>query len=66
DWLKDKESSHFVFEAICWERSFIPRDVWMAGDSNTNLIESAHRDVNCEGVHCTLLGGLQKGQVFDS
>jgi hypothetical protein len=38
----------------------------MAGDSTTNLIESVHRDTNREGIHCTLLGGLQKGQAFDS
>ncbi|KAJ6456641.1 hypothetical protein C8R47DRAFT_1165259 [Mycena vitilis] len=66
DWVKDKQSTHFAFAAICWERSFIPKVVWMAGDSNTNLIESVHRDVNREGVHCTLLGGLQKGQSFDA
>jgi hypothetical protein len=38
----------------------------MAGDSNTNLVESVHRDVNREGVQCTLLGGLEKGQAFDA
>ncbi|KAJ7122259.1 hypothetical protein C8R44DRAFT_622063 [Mycena epipterygia] len=66
DWLKDKESTHFAFQAICWEKSFIPKHIWMSGDSNTNLIESVHLDVNREGVHCTLLGGLQKGQAYDS
>ncbi|KAJ7764293.1 hypothetical protein B0H16DRAFT_1799720 [Mycena metata] len=58
DWLRDKETSG-------WERSRIPWDVWRAGDSNTNLVESVHSDVNREGVRCTLLGGLQKGQSFD-
>ncbi|KAJ7763443.1 hypothetical protein B0H16DRAFT_1718672 [Mycena metata] len=65
DWLRDKESCRFVFPAICWELSCIPWDIWRAGDSNTNLVESSHSDVNREGVRCTLLGGLQKGQAFD-
>ncbi|KAJ7838385.1 hypothetical protein B0H14DRAFT_3700171 [Mycena olivaceomarginata] len=39
---------------------------WMAGDSHTNLVETVHRDANREGVQCTLLGGLQKSQAFDS
>ncbi|KAF8179521.1 hypothetical protein K438DRAFT_1908313 [Mycena galopus ATCC 62051] len=55
DWVNDKESSHFI-----------PLDIWNAGDSNSNLIESVHSDVNREGVHCTLLGGLQKAQRFDA
>jgi hypothetical protein len=42
------------------------RNIWEAADSNSNLIESVHRDANREGVHCTLLGGLKKGQQFDS
>jgi len=66
DWVNDKESSQFFFPGICWERSFIPLDIWNAGDSNSNLIESVHSDVNREGVHCTLLGGLQKAQRFDA
>ncbi|KAJ7234231.1 hypothetical protein C8J57DRAFT_1249375 [Mycena rebaudengoi] len=56
DWVNDKESSKFFF----------PIDIWNAGDANSNLIESVHRDVNREGVHCTLLGGLKKGQSFDT
>lgn len=64
--MNDKESSQFFFPGICWERSFIPLDIWNAGDSNSNLIESVHSDVNREGVHCTLLGGLQKGRLFDA
>ncbi|KAF8214712.1 hypothetical protein K438DRAFT_1749805 [Mycena galopus ATCC 62051] len=66
DWVNDKESSQFFFPGICWERSFIPLDIWNAGDSNSNLIESVHSDVNREGVRCTLLGGLQKAQRFDA
>ncbi|KAK6981751.1 hypothetical protein R3P38DRAFT_2578154, partial [Favolaschia claudopus] len=66
DWVNDKESTKFFYPGICWEKSFIPLDVWNAGDPNSNLIESVHRDVNREGVHCTLLGGLKKGQLFDA
>ncbi|KAF7328552.1 hypothetical protein MVEN_02542900 [Mycena venus] len=66
DWLNNKQSSGFVFKGICWEKSFIPRMIWEAGDSNSNLIETVHRDANREGVHCTLLGGLRKGQQFDN
>jgi hypothetical protein len=36
------------------------------GDSNSNLIESVHADVNREGVRCTLLGGVKKGEDFDA
>ncbi|KAJ6580121.1 hypothetical protein DFH09DRAFT_1029996 [Mycena vulgaris] len=66
DWVNDKQSSKFFFPGICWEQSFIPLDIWNAGDPNSNLIESVHRDVNREGIHCTLLGGLKKGQLFDA
>ncbi|KAJ7795087.1 hypothetical protein B0H14DRAFT_2921121, partial [Mycena olivaceomarginata] len=66
DWLQNKLSSGFVFEGICWEKSFIPRAIWEAGDNNSNLIETVHRDANREGVHCTLVGGLKRGQLFDS
>ncbi|KAJ7775045.1 hypothetical protein B0H16DRAFT_1684672 [Mycena metata] len=62
----EQVSSGFVFEGICWQKSFIPRAIWEAGESNSNLIESVHRDANREGVHCTLLGGLLKGQQFDA
>lgn len=55
-----------MFEGICWEKSFVPRKIWEAGDSNSNLIESVHSDANREGVHCTLLGGLSKGRHFDA
>ncbi|KAJ7841661.1 hypothetical protein B0H13DRAFT_1649125, partial [Mycena leptocephala] len=65
DWVRDKESCQFAFSSICWERSFIPLPVWEAGDPHTNLIETVHRDVNREGVHCTLLGGLLRGQDYD-
>lgn len=63
--MNDKIRSKFAFQALCWEKSHIPALIWKAGDANTNLIESVHADVNREGVHCTLVGGLKKGQAFD-
>ncbi|KAJ7878362.1 hypothetical protein B0H14DRAFT_3130023 [Mycena olivaceomarginata] len=54
DWVQDKIRGKFAFPALCWEQSFIPEDVWKAAF-----------DVNREGVRCTLVGGLKKGQVFD-
>ncbi|KAJ7836987.1 hypothetical protein B0H14DRAFT_3460332 [Mycena olivaceomarginata] len=36
------------------------------GEPNTNLAEAVHSDVNREGVHCTLLGGLLRGQDYDA
>lgn len=51
---------------MCWERSYIPLSIWKAGDSTSNLIESVHADVNREGVRCTLLGGVKKGEAFDT
>ncbi|KAJ6476572.1 hypothetical protein DFH09DRAFT_1342455 [Mycena vulgaris] len=55
----------FIFPTLCWEKSFIPLPIWQAGEAHSNLIETVHRDINREGVHCTLLGGLIKGQQFD-
>jgi len=66
DWIHDKERSGFAFEGMCWEKSKIPLDIWRAGDANSNLIESVHADVNCEGILCTLVGGVTKGQFFDT
>ncbi|KAJ7937555.1 hypothetical protein B0H13DRAFT_2648934 [Mycena leptocephala] len=65
DWVQDKLRSKFAFPALCWEKSFIPEDVWKAGEAHSNLIESVHADVNREGIRCTLVGGLKKGQAFD-
>ncbi|KAJ7481504.1 hypothetical protein FB451DRAFT_1170708 [Mycena latifolia] len=65
DWIRDKESCKFAFAGLCWEKSFIPLAIWQAGEAHSNLIESVHCDVNREGIHCTLLGGLLKGQQFD-
>jgi hypothetical protein len=50
---------------MCWEKSFIPLDIWKAGDANTNIVESVHSDINREGVRCTLLGGIMKAEIYD-
>jgi hypothetical protein len=65
DWIQDKLSSKFAFPALCWEKSLIPIEIWNAGDSTSNLIESVHADVNREEVGCTLVGAVKKGQAFD-
>lgn len=66
DWVHDKERSHFAFEGMCWAKSHIPKLVWQAGERTSNLIESVHADINREGVHCTLLGGILKGEFYDT
>ncbi|KAJ6588090.1 hypothetical protein B0H19DRAFT_921880 [Mycena capillaripes] len=66
DWVNDKISARFPFPGICWEKSLIPLPIWKAGERHSNLIETVHRDVNREGVHCTLIGGVIKGQRFDA
>ncbi|KAJ7236183.1 hypothetical protein C8J57DRAFT_1088347 [Mycena rebaudengoi] len=66
DWIFDKEHSKFAFAGMCWAKSFIPRDIWLSGERTSNLIESVHADVNCEGLHCTMVGGVLKGEFFDS
>ncbi|KAJ6477108.1 hypothetical protein C8R47DRAFT_393343 [Mycena vitilis] len=66
DWVRDKERSHFAFAGMCWAKSFIPKLVWQAGERTSNLIESVHADINREGVHCTLLGGVLKGEFYDT
>jgi hypothetical protein len=66
DWIQDKLSSKFAFPALCWEKSLIPIEIWNAGDSTSNIIESVHADVNREGVGCTLVGAVKRGQAFDA
>ncbi|KAG7093238.1 hypothetical protein E1B28_006924 [Marasmius oreades] len=65
DWLADKESLPFVFPAICWEKSYIPYDIWVSRAHSTNTAEAAHRDINREGVQCTLVGATKKAMQFD-
>ncbi|KAF9023743.1 hypothetical protein BDZ89DRAFT_955368 [Hymenopellis radicata] len=66
DWVFNKQASGFAFEAMCWEKSKIPLEVWLSGDRDDNLIESSHFDVNQDGRHCSLVAGLEKGRRFDS
>lgn len=65
DWVLDKESSKFVFPAICWEKSYIPFDVWNARPRESNVVEVVHANVNMEGTQCTLVGGVIKGKHYD-
>ena len=65
DWVQDKLRSRFALPGMCWEESFIPQVVWKNGDSNSNVVESLHADVNSEGLHCSLVCGLKKGLRFD-
>nr|GAT44274.1 predicted protein [Mycena chlorophos] len=65
DWVSDKYSSGFAWAAICQQYSKIPLPIWEIEGKTTNYIESAHRDINNEGVHLTLLGGVQKGLKYD-
>ncbi|KAG1865876.1 hypothetical protein DFJ58DRAFT_655192 [Suillus subalutaceus] len=39
--------------------------VWRACPVTTNGNEQAHRNVNCDGVNLTLLGGITRGRAFD-
>jgi hypothetical protein len=48
------------------EKSLIPIKIWNAGHSTSNIIESVHADVNREGIGCTLIGAVKKGQAFDT
>lgn len=66
DWIQDKVRSQFAFEAMCWEKSKIPHDIWCAGDATSNLIETVHADVNREGKSCTLVGGCSRSRFFDA
>ncbi|KAL0060449.1 hypothetical protein AAF712_012771 [Marasmius tenuissimus] len=66
DWLENKIQSKFALEAVCWEKSKIPKYIWMAGDQNDNIVESSHSNVNLEGKSCTLVGGIEKGRRYDA
>lgn len=65
-WLCDKEECLFVFPAMCWKKSYVLLNIWKAGDNTSNIIESVHADANLEGVHCSLLRGIFKGQHLDN
>ncbi|KAJ4463942.1 hypothetical protein C8R41DRAFT_898717 [Lentinula lateritia] len=65
NWLWDKETSGFVFPASCWEKSYIPFDIWNARLRESNVVEVVHANVNMEGTQCTLVGGVHKGKHYD-
>ncbi|KAJ3816363.1 hypothetical protein F5880DRAFT_1512730, partial [Lentinula raphanica] len=65
NWVADKEHSKFAFPAICWERSYIPLEIWQACRRESNVVEIVHANVNLEGTQCTLVGGVMKGKHFD-
>lgn len=35
------------------------------GDATSNIIEGLHSESNTEGISCTLVGGVQRGQHID-
>lgn len=37
----------------------------MAGDATSNIVESVHQAAQLDGLHCTLVGGVEKGRRFD-
>ncbi|KAJ3722643.1 hypothetical protein C8R42DRAFT_580560 [Lentinula raphanica] len=65
NWIADKISSKFAFEAMCQQKSFIPLDIWQAGPATTNLVESAHWNIYLEGLECSLLNAVTKGEYLD-
>ncbi|KAJ3713589.1 hypothetical protein C8R42DRAFT_684404 [Lentinula raphanica] len=65
NWVADKIRAKFVFPGICWEKSFIPLDIWNARERDSNVSEILHADVNREGVHCSLVGGIKKSMHYD-
>lgn len=65
-WLKDKlQTNKFALPALYRPASFIPEDIWRACPTTTNGNEQAHRNINRDGVHLTLLGGIMRGRAFD-
>lgn len=66
DWADNKVNAKFVLPAICWDLSSIPRAIWVAGPGPTNVSEILHRNINIEGVGCTLVGGVAKGLRMDT
>ncbi|KAJ3932031.1 MAG: hypothetical protein NXY57DRAFT_870509, partial [Lentinula lateritia] len=65
DWTADNTGAQFAFPGICWEESYIPLEIWNARRRDSNISEIVHTDVNREGIRCTLVGGVQKGQHYD-
>ncbi|KAJ7595458.1 hypothetical protein C8J56DRAFT_883672 [Mycena floridula] len=64
DWIENKIQSKFAIQGLCHQESFIPLDIWKVGHATTNIIESSNRDVNREGVGCSLVGGTISGKSY--
>ncbi|KAJ7256436.1 hypothetical protein C8J57DRAFT_1235810 [Mycena rebaudengoi] len=45
-----------------------PAEDWIFDKEHSKFAfaESVHADVNCEGLHCMMVGGVLKGEFFDS
>ncbi|KAJ7575687.1 hypothetical protein C8J56DRAFT_1118725 [Mycena floridula] len=65
DWIENKIQSKFTIQSLCHQESFILLDIWKAGNTTTNIIESSNRDVNQEGIACSLVGGTISGKSYD-
>ncbi|KAF9220840.1 hypothetical protein BS17DRAFT_643440, partial [Gyrodon lividus] len=65
-WLKDKiDGTKFALPALYFPKSLMPADFWKACPTTTNGNEQAHRSINHDGVHLTLLGGIMRGYDYD-
>ncbi|EJD44696.1 hypothetical protein AURDEDRAFT_125039 [Auricularia subglabra TFB-10046 SS5] len=66
DWLKDKEiGTPFALPALYYPLSKIPIDIWRANKPNSNGVEQKHRNVNRDGKHLSMLGGIFHGMQHD-
>ncbi|KZV94541.1 hypothetical protein EXIGLDRAFT_748607 [Exidia glandulosa HHB12029] len=66
DWLHDKEKgAPFALPALYFPLSKIPLNVWLAGKSNSNGVEQKHRNVNRDGKHLSMIGGIHLGMQHD-
>ncbi|THU94917.1 hypothetical protein K435DRAFT_798550 [Dendrothele bispora CBS 962.96] len=61
----DKVRSKFALQAMCWQKSKVPLNAWLAGDATTNPVESAHRDVYREGIQCSVVEAYLASKNFD-
>ncbi|KAK0437282.1 uncharacterized protein EV420DRAFT_1652109 [Desarmillaria tabescens] len=65
NWLFNKIHSKFAMQGMCWERSFVPLNIWQAGDATTNAVEMSHIDIYREGMPCSLIGGISRARYYD-
>ncbi|KAJ3740786.1 hypothetical protein DFH05DRAFT_1404766 [Lentinula detonsa] len=45
NWIMDKERAKFAFPGLCWEKSYIPLEIWQARRRESNIAEIVH--ANC-------------------